>query len=93
VQQALGVRPALESSGLDHGPISVHDKMKAMGLDPVPSVASLARIFRETRCGTSRAEEEAPIGVASVRLPRTERVLAARRRVTDVLNAELSPMS
>ena len=47
MQQALGVRAALESSGLDHGPISVHDKMRTMGLAPVPSVASLARIFRE----------------------------------------------
>src|SRR3954447_408842 len=45
--QAVQVRAALESSGLDHGPISVHDKMHAMGLDPVPSVASLARIFRQ----------------------------------------------
>lgn len=44
--QAVQVRAALESSGLDCGPISVHDKMLAMGL-PAPSVASLARIFRE----------------------------------------------
>lgn len=53
-EQALSVRAALESSGLDHGPISVHDKMHAMGLDPVPSVASLARIFRQT--GVARFE-------------------------------------
>jgi putative transposase len=53
-RQALGVRASLESSGLDHGPISVHDKMHAMGLDPVPSVASLARIFR--RAGVARFE-------------------------------------
>jgi putative transposase len=52
--QALGVRAALEASGLDHGPISVHDKMHAMGLDLVPSVASLARIFREA--GVARLE-------------------------------------
>ena len=39
--------PALEQSGLDHGPISVHDKMRAMGLQQVPSTAALARIFRE----------------------------------------------
>jgi transposase InsO family protein len=39
---------------LDHGPISVHDKMRAMGLDPVPSTASLARIFREA--GVARLE-------------------------------------
>jgi hypothetical protein len=52
--QALQVRAALESSGLDHGPISVHDKMQAMGLGPVPSVASLARIFRQA--GVARLE-------------------------------------
>ncbi len=52
--QALQVRAALESSGLDHGPISVHDKMHAMGLDSVPSTASLARIFREA--GVARFE-------------------------------------
>ncbi|HYH72365.1 MAG TPA: IS481 family transposase, partial [Nocardioides sp.] len=52
--QAIQVRAALESSGLDHGPISVHDKMRTMGLDPVPSVASLARIFREA--GVARLE-------------------------------------
>jgi putative transposase len=45
---------ALEASGLDHGPISVHDKMRAMGLDPVPSTASLARVFREA--GVARLE-------------------------------------
>ncbi|OBG31459.1 integrase [Mycolicibacter heraklionensis] len=53
-EQAIAVRAALESSGLDCGPISVHDKMHAMGLDPVPSTASLARIFREA--GVARRE-------------------------------------
>ena len=52
--RAVQVRAALEASGLDHGPISVHDKMRAMGLDPVPSTASLARIFREA--GVARLE-------------------------------------
>ena len=52
--QAVAVRAALEASGLDHGPISVHDKMHAMGLDAVPSIASLARIFREA--GVARLE-------------------------------------
>lgn len=51
--EAVKVRAALESSGLDHGPISVHDKMVALGMD-APSVASLARIFRER--GVARAE-------------------------------------
>jgi putative transposase len=29
--QAVRVRAALEASGCDHGPISVHEKMRAMG--------------------------------------------------------------
>jgi putative transposase len=53
-EQAVRVRAALEASGLDHGPVSVHDRMHAMGLDVVPSVASLARIFR--RAGVARLE-------------------------------------
>ena len=44
--QALQVRAALASSGLDHGPISVFEKMRSLGLTP-PAVASLARIFRQ----------------------------------------------
>lgn len=52
--QAVAVRAALETSGLDHGPISVHDKMHAMGLPQVPSTAALARIFREA--GVARRE-------------------------------------
>jgi putative transposase len=52
--QAVQVRAALEASGLDHGPISVHDKMQAMGLASVPSTATLARIFREA--GVARNE-------------------------------------
>lgn len=52
--QAVAVRGALEASGLDHGPISVYEKMRTMGLDPVPSTASLARIFREA--GVARLE-------------------------------------
>jgi transposase InsO family protein len=52
--QAVQVRAALEASGLDHGPISVHDKMRAMGLAAVPSPASLARVFREA--GVARLE-------------------------------------
>lgn len=51
--QALQVRAALEQSGLDHGPVSVHDKMRALGM-PAPSTASLARIFRDA--GVARLE-------------------------------------
>ena len=53
-KQAVAVRAALEASGLDHGPISVHEKMRAMCLEQVPSTASLARIFREA--GVARLE-------------------------------------
>jgi putative transposase len=52
--QSVAVRAALEASGLDHGPISVHEKMRAMGLEQVPSTASLARIFRAA--GVARLE-------------------------------------
>jgi putative transposase len=54
VQRAIGVRAALEQSGLDHGPISVHEKMRSLGMEPVPSTASLARIFRDQ--GVARLE-------------------------------------
>lgn len=89
VQQALGVRAALESSGLDHGPISVHDKMRALGMDPVPSVASLARIFRVA--GVARLEPKKkprsawrrfvyPAPNACWQLDATEYVLTGGRR-------------
>jgi transposase InsO family protein len=88
-QQALAVRGALESSGLDHGPISVHDKMRAIGLDPVPSVASLARIFRQS--GVARVEPRKkprsawrrfvyPAPNACWQLDATEYVLSGGRR-------------
>ena len=51
--QALDVRATLEASGLDHGPISVFERMRSMGLD-APSVASLARLFRQR--GVARSE-------------------------------------
>ena len=54
VQDALRVRAALEQSGLDHGPISVHDRMRSLGIDPVPSTAALARVFRTA--GVARLE-------------------------------------
>ncbi len=52
--QAVGVRAALEQSGLDHGPISVHEKMRSLRMEPVPAVSSLARIFRDA--GVARLE-------------------------------------
>jgi putative transposase len=52
--QAVAVRAALEQSGLDHGPISVHEKMRALRMEPVPAVSSLARIFRDA--GVARLE-------------------------------------
>jgi transposase InsO family protein len=88
-QQSLGVRAALESSGLDHGPVSVHDKMLALGMAPVPSVASLARIFREK--GVARLEPKKkpraayrrfvyPAPNACWQLDATEYVLTGGRR-------------
>ncbi len=50
----MAVRAALESSGIDHGPINVYEKMRTMGLAQVPSTAALARIFREA--GVARWE-------------------------------------
>ncbi|WP_431710484.1 DDE-type integrase/transposase/recombinase [Glutamicibacter uratoxydans] len=44
--QAVAMRQSLADSGWDHGPISVHDKMVHLGMQ-APSVAVLARIFRE----------------------------------------------
>ena len=68
----MQVRAALEASGLDHGPISVHDKMHAMGLDVVPSIASLARIFRQAGvAGSSRRRSRARRGDGSSTRPRT----------------------
>ncbi|KKE98170.1 integrase [Mycolicibacterium obuense] len=52
--QVVAMRAALEASGLDHGPISVYEKMRAMGFEQVPSIASMARIFRAA--GVSQTE-------------------------------------
>lgn len=51
--QALSIRAGMEREGLDHGPISVHDRMRALGLF-APSTATLSRIFRAA--GVARAE-------------------------------------
>jgi putative transposase len=88
-QQALDVRAVLESCGLDHGPISVWEKMRTMGLDAVPSIASLARIFRQA--GVARAEPKKkprsawrrfvyPAPNACWQLDATEYVLAGGRK-------------
>ena len=75
--QALEVRAALERSGLDHGPISVHDKMASMGLK-APSPAWLARLFRDQ--GVARSEPSKRPRAAWRRFvyPRPQRLLAAR---------------
>ena len=53
-RQAIGVRSALEQSGLAHGPISLHEKTRFLGMAPVPSTAELSRIFRDA--GVARVE-------------------------------------
>lgn len=89
VQRAVGVRAALEQSGLDHGPISVHEKMRSLGMEPVPSTASLSRIFREL--GVARIEPKKkprasyrrfvyPAPNACWRLDATEYVLTGGRK-------------
>ena len=50
-----------------------------MGLDPVPSVGVAGPDLPRGRRRPARAEEEAPFGMAPVRLSGAERVLAARR--------------
>lgn len=88
-EQAVAVRAALEASGLDHGPISVNEKMRAMGLDQVPSTASLARIFGAA--GVARLEPKKkprsawrrfvyPAPNACWQLDATEYVLAGGRK-------------
>ena len=88
-QRAVAVRAALEQSGLDHGPISVHEKMRSLGMEPVPSVASLARIFRAA--GVAKVEPRKkpraafrrfvyPAPNACWQLDATEYVLAGGRR-------------
>ena len=87
--QALEVRAALERSGLDHGPISVHDKMASMGLK-APSPAWLARLFRDQ--GVARSEPSKrpraawrrfvyPAPNACWQLDATEYVITAGRKV------------
>ncbi|WP_445707406.1 integrase core domain-containing protein [Cnuibacter physcomitrellae] len=90
-QRAVQVRASLAASGLDHGLISVHDRMHTMGLHEVPSVASLARIFREA--GVARSEPRKkprsawrrfvyPAPNACWQLDATEYVLTGGRRCT-----------
>jgi transposase InsO family protein len=74
---------------LDCGPVSVHDKMRSLGMSPVPSTASLARIFREA--GVARLEPKKkpraayrrfvyPAPNACWQLDATEYVLTGGRR-------------
>ncbi|GAA3776434.1 integrase core domain-containing protein [Microbacterium kribbense] len=83
------MRAALESSGLDHGLISVHDKRRTLGMTPVPSIAALARIFRQA--GVARTEPRKkpraayrrfvyPAPNACWQLDATEYVLAGGRK-------------
>lgn len=75
--EALKVRAALESSGLDHGPISVHDKMLSLGMG-APSPASLARIFREKNVARAEPKKKPRAAYRRFVYPAGERLLAAR---------------
>jgi transposase InsO family protein len=88
-QDALRVRVSLEQSGLDFGPVSVFERMRVLGMEPVPSVASLARIFRAA--GVARVEPKKkpraayrrfvyPAPNACWQLDATEYVLAGGRK-------------
>lgn len=81
-------RAALESSGLDHGPISVHHKMVSLGMD-APSSASLARIFREKNVARNEPKKKPrasyrrfvyPAPNACWQLDATEYVLTGSRK-------------
>ena len=61
-QQAIGVRAALEASGLDHGPVSVHEKMRSLRMDPVPSTASSRCRPDGCRQGRTRSSGPRPRG-------------------------------
>ena len=54
--QAVAIRAALEQSGLDHGPISVHEKMRSLGMDAGASRSLRWRGSSATRAlpGSSR---------------------------------------
>jgi hypothetical protein len=75
--ETLRVRATVESSGLDHGPLRVHDKMVSLKLQSL-SVASLARIFTE-KYVVRLEPTKTPGPVPQVHLPGAERVLANGR--------------
>lgn len=85
-QQALNVRAALEASGLDYGPISVHDKMTAMGL-PAPSTAALARIFREKAVVRLEPKKKPGLRTAGSCIPRRTRAGSSMPPSTSWLGA------
>lgn len=66
--QAVAMRKTLEDSGWDHGPISVHDKMVKLGMQ-APSVAVLARIFRERGLITPAPQKRPRSSFRSFRYP------------------------
>lgn len=66
--QAVAMRKTLEDSGWDHGPISVHDKMLKLGMQ-APSVAVLARIFRERGLITPAPQKRPRSSFRSFRYP------------------------
>ena len=69
-EKAIGVRAALEHSESSRGSISVHEKTRALGMDPVPAADLPAR-----RRGAVEPLGEASGVVPTVRLSGAERLL------------------
>ncbi|MGP5599615.1 IS481-like element ISAar28 family transposase [Glutamicibacter arilaitensis] len=66
--QAVAMRKALQASGWDHGPISVHDHMKKLGM-PTVSISALARIFSERGLVTPAPQKRPRSSYRSFRYP------------------------
>ncbi|MFJ2620094.1 DDE-type integrase/transposase/recombinase [Glutamicibacter sp. NPDC087344] len=66
--QAVALRKAMEDAGWDHGPISVHDQMKKLGMQ-APSTAVLAKIFRDRGFVTPAPQKRPRSSYRSFRYP------------------------
>ena len=66
--QAVAMRKSMEDAGWDHGPISVHDQMRKLGMQTL-SIASLARIFSERGLVTPAPQKRPRSSYRSFRYP------------------------